>query len=178
MPESQSTVARIVETYEHATSCVLLQGPDTVPRDPDLEESGAAPSAMQRVVADEHKDCRRRISQFLQANSSAEARDAFMRQLKSQLRRNMAGKRGTEREEYAGEWYTACREALNADLAQWDGRHSKRPQLKGWIVDTFGRGEKQIGVLGGSLEPPGPLLEPPRAWVSSYAPPYRVYGVF
>ena len=20
----------------------------------------------------------------------------------------------------------------------WDGRHSKRPQLKGWIVDTFG----------------------------------------
>ena len=64
-----------------------------------------------------------------------------MRRLKSQLRRNMAGERGTEREEYAGEWYTACREALNADLAQWDGRHSKRPQLEaveGWIVDTFG----------------------------------------
>ena len=36
--------------------------------------------------------------------------------------------------------------------------------------------EQQIGGSGGSLEPPRPLLEPP--WASSYAPPYRLYGVF
>ena len=35
---------------------------------------------------------------------------------------------------------------------------------------------RQIGGSGGSLEPPGPLLEPPAG--SSYAHPYRLYGVF
>ena len=38
--------------------------------------------------------------------------------------------------------------------------------------------EQQIGGSGGSLEPPGPLLEPPEPLLSSYAPPYRLYGVF
>ena len=35
--------------------------------------------------------------------------------------------------------------------------------------------EQRIGGSGGSLEPPGLLLEPPGA--SSYAPPCRLYGV-
>jgi hypothetical protein len=41
------------------------------------------------------------------------------------------------------------------------------------VVSVYGIGqrarEKQIGGSGGSLEPPGPLLEPPAG--SSYAPP-------
>jgi hypothetical protein len=40
-----------------------------------------------------------------------------------------------------------------------------------------GPGEQQLGgPRGALLEPPGPLLEPPGPL--SYAPPYRLYGVF
>ena len=60
-----------------------------------------------------------------------------------------------------------------AAVAAWFTETLKLPQYAAPIKEheVDGR-EKQIGGSGGSLEPPGPLLdylEPPSSWASSYA---------
>ena len=69
-----------------------------------------------------------------------------------------------------GERPAAARPAWDNDFADaggWDGGQQPAP---------VPAREQHIGGSGGSREPPGPLSLTP--WASSYAPPYRLYGVF